>query len=333
MNPDNGVEGSMTTCKICGNAVNNRLYTTREMMFGFRETFEYVECNACGCLHIKEVPQNLSRYYPDNYWQFEETRMNYSMEQGLSKWMRHQRARYWLYYGRNPIGRLFAMRHVQPVYYGWLRRGKVRFDDAILDVGCGIGDRLLELSKDGFRNLTGIDPFISADIHHQNGVKIFKKNIHEIDGAFDFIMLHHSFEHMPDPESALRELNRLLKKGRFVLIRIPVASSFAWRDYGVHWVQLDAPRHLFLHTLKSMQILAHRVDFRIADVVFDSGSFQFWGSEQYLQDISLYDSRSYAVNPKASIFSAHQIEAFQKRAWELNNNKEGDQACFYLYKA
>ncbi len=51
-----------------------------------------------------------------------------------------------------------------------------------------------------------------------------------------------------------------------------------------------------------------------------------------MRDIPLMDSRSYKKNPKGSIFSDEDISTFKKRAEELNGNKNGDSACFYLFK-
>lgn len=104
------------------------------------------------------------------------------------------------------------------------------------------------------------------------------------------------------------------------------------KRYGTNWVQLDAPRHLFLHTNQSLQILSDKTGFKIADVVFDSTELQFWGSEQYLKDIPFRDKKSFAENPRKSIFSKKQIASYKKMALELNKSKKGDSANFYLYK-
>ncbi|MFX0136858.1 MAG: class I SAM-dependent methyltransferase [Candidatus Hodarchaeota archaeon] len=319
----------MSVCKICKNEHNNKSHIAREMMFGSRDQFEYIECAHCGCLQIKEIPNNLSKYYPTNYYSFQKS--YYLKDNLLKSFFRHQRARYGIY-GKNIIGLLLSKFYGMPNYYGWLKKVTIRFDSEILEVGCGVGYLLLDLQKDGFSNLTGIDPFIDDHIFYDNGVKILNKEIYEMEQAFDFIMLLHSLEHMPQPLSILKEIYRLLKPNQYALIRIPVASSFAWRKYGVKWVQLDAPRHLFLHTIKSIQILADEVGFQIVDIVFDSTEFQFWGSEQYLLDIALMDNHSYLKDPQKSIFSQKQIEFFKTKAIELNKNNDGDSVSIYLYK-
>ena len=190
----------------------------------------------------------------------------------------------------------------------------------------------MTLKKEGFNNLTGIKPHIKNDIFYECGVKILKKELSDLNHQFDFIMLNHSFEHMSEPERVLKELYRLLKTDRYLMIRIPVIPFYAFRKYGTNWVQLDAPRHQFIYTKGGLKILADKTGFQLVDVVFDSYEIQFWGIEQYLRGIHLMDSDSYGQNPKGSIFSKEDIVSFKKKANELNKKNDGDQAAFYLYK-
>lgn len=321
----------MKICRICNNSKDNRSHTAREMMLGYRDEFEYFECSNCGCLQIKEFPDSLSKYYPPKY---------YSLKKRDSSWTSIDKIHYFFSRAKlksfsgegNGIGLLLLKASGPPKLYQWFKAEYCKPDYQILDVGCGSGKLLLRLKKKGFSNLTGIDPFINEDIYYQNGVSIFKKEINHVDGYFDFIMLHHSLEHMPDPLEVFENLYRILKPNRFVLIRTPLASSYAWKKYGVNWIQLDAPRHLFLHTIESVRILAHKVGFEIDDIIFDSTEFQFLGSEQYMRDIPLRDERSYKATSAEAVFSDEEIRYFKEKTTELNKNDEGDQACFYMYK-
>jgi SAM-dependent methyltransferase len=216
----------------------------------------------------------------------------------------------------------------------WVRQQKLDLklssDSSILDVGCGQGQALLDLHSLGFTNLTGIDPLIDSDVVYDNCVKVYRQSLAELDGEFDFIMLNHSFEHMPDQLPTLIKLRQLLKPNRYLLIRIPIVDSYQWRRYGLNWVGLDAPRHLYLHTRKSMDLLARQAGFSVAEIVFDSDGATDWLSEQYAAGISMIDARSYSVNPAASIFTENDMKGFSAHAEELNANRDADCAGFYL---
>jgi hypothetical protein len=69
------------------------------------------------------------------------------------------------------------------------------------------------------------------------------------------------------------------------------------------WVQLDAPRHFFLHSANSLGLLAGKVGMAVTETVYDSDELQFVGSEQYLKGIPLRSENSYVVNPSRSHFT------------------------------
>lgn len=319
----------MNACRICGNSKGNKRHSVHEMMFGWRDLFEYAECSECGCLQIADVPFDLARYYPRDYYSFGNATPR--KENSLKSFLKHQRADYCLH-GKNLLGMVTARIYGEPEHFGWLKKVHTEFESSILDVGCGSGKLLQTMQLEGFSNLTGTDPFGEDDLFHLPSLRVLNSDISDLQGQFDFIMLHHSLEHMPKPIESLKQLHRLLRNGGHLLVRTPIASSYAWDTYGPNWVQLDAPRHLFIYTVQTLRELAQRVGFEVEDIVYDSTEFQFWGSEQYLRNIPLNASNSYHVNPAASIFSPEQIASFKLKAEELNRNKKGDSACFYLYK-
>lgn len=322
-------------CKICGNAEGNQAFTAREMMYGSKDKFEYFECRSCGCLQVLLIREDLSKYYPEDFYAFQQVpKETYQSSSWLRSYLRRVRAKY-LISGKGVIGK--AILRSTGDYFGktydwdWFKKTSTGLESSILDVGCGAGKMLRAMEEHGFSCLTGIDPYIEQDVTY-GPIKLYKKTLEQLDGTFELIMLHHSFEHMPDPLATLKQLNRLLKPMHCALIRIPVAGSFAWKKYGVNWAQLDAPRHIFLHTKKSISILARDAGFELMDVVYDSTAFQFMGSEQYLADIPLRSQKSYVNGLEESIFTTDDIRKFRQMADELNKSGEGDQACFYLKK-
>ena len=122
----------------------------------------------------------------------------------------------------------------------------------ILDVGCGAGKWLIERYEEGHVNLFGCDPFIEEDICYEPCIHIKKCTIHEMQGEFDLIRLGDSFEHMEDPYETLVSVKRLLADGGMCLLSTPLFPNAAYDICGVSWYEWDAPRHLFLHSRKSM---------------------------------------------------------------------------------
>jgi len=137
-------------------------------------------------------------------------------------------------------------------------------------------------------------------------------------------------EHLAETEATLKHLARLLAPEGSLIIRIPLAGSYAWRTFGSDWVSWDAPRHLILYTPRGLTQLAERCGLSLAGVIYDSEDFQFYGSEQYRRGIPLVDPRSVFNNPPSGVFSRAEMDEFARRARELNASQDGDQACFFF---
>ena len=234
--------------------------------------------------------------------------------------------------GRSVIGLLLSKWRAPyfPYSLDWLRYVHAGFESRILDVGCGPGYLLEALQRQGFASVLGQDKFQQK---FRPGVRVERKPLEELAGSFDVIMLHHSFEHMPDPVPTLRALKRLCAPGGTILLRIPVADCRAWTEYGVNWYQIDAPRHLVIPSQRGLRLVAQQLGFDITRVEYDSNETQFGCSEQYAQDVPLRDARSFYFNRDTDLFTDEQKTVFRSRAAEANATGEGDQASFYLTHA
>jgi SAM-dependent methyltransferase len=203
------------------------------------------------------------------------------------------------------------------------------FSTRILDVGCGAGSLLVALRNVGFTNLTGVDRFIEDDVQYGEGVKVMKGGLEDISGQFDLIMFHHSLEHLPDPLGALTDARERLSSAGRVLVRIPVADSWAYAHYGIDWVGLEAPRHLFVYSRRGLRVLAERAGLVLERTIDDSTERQFWASELYRRGVQFQGSYDRWVD----YFSADEIAHFRQAAVELNRRGEGDEAAFVLRAA
>ncbi|MFT3932066.1 MAG: class I SAM-dependent methyltransferase [Chitinophagaceae bacterium] len=274
----------------------------------------------------------MEKYYPQkDYYSFSVYNYAGKSANPFSKTFRNIQSEYLLFRKNKLLGWLFCTGYVVPGYYRWLRKVHASYDTSILDVGSGGGELLFRLHRIGFTNLTGVDPFIEKDIF-ADGVKIYKKDIFDVEGMYDFIMINHAFEHMDEPLSVLKKAHKLLSAGGSLMIRVPVSDAYCWHLYKENWAPLDAPRHLYIHSARSMKILVDKAGFTIKDMVHDATAFQFWGSEQYAKDISLIAENSYNKNKSKSIFDKSQIRKYRRQIAALNKQQMGGDAVFYLHK-
>jgi SAM-dependent methyltransferase len=316
------------------------------MFFGTRDPFPYIECASCGTLQIQAVP-DLRPYYSGDYYSFQPviqrdspTGIVKASSRAFGAALRKRAADF--YSGRRSFVNNFIVSQISrraphllvgfPDYLKGTSLDLLTGTAAkVLDVGSGAGQTLMSLSHFGFRNLLGVDPFVESSFEYASGVRVLKTELSELNGQFDLVLINHTIEHVYDPRATLTEIHRLLKPGRYAIVRMPVLS-YAWRKYGTNWVQLDAPRHLFLFKADRFSHLAAETGFEVKKIRYDSTAFQFWGSEQYLRDVPLLHESSYFVSAEKSPFTTEQIASYTVEADKLNERGEGDQAVFYLHR-
>jgi SAM-dependent methyltransferase len=318
-------------CRICGNADKNRELNLKENQHGTNESFTYFQCAHCECIQIAEIPENLGQYYPNDYYAFDPADGNSYLRKKLGFFKSVQTD--YLIYGRNPVlGSLFTIGYPSHRIFDWLRNMQLSKNACILDIGCGAGVILKQLFQLGFHNLTGVDPFIEKDYHFSDGFHIYKKDPLELEvnKTFDCIMMHHSFEHMVEEKAVLRKAKDLIKPGGKILIRIPIFSKPLLEKYGEHLVSLDAPRHIYVHSPKSMELICRQTGLKIDKIEYDADAFSFWASEQYSKGILLPDENSYDVSKERSMFSKTEIQKFKKEIRQLNKEGKSDAAAFYI---
>ncbi|MFZ0442830.1 MAG: class I SAM-dependent methyltransferase, partial [Methanobacterium sp.] len=234
------------------------------------------------------------------------------------------------FFNRGIIGKIMC-RIYPPYFFNKLAKLDIGLESKILDVGCGSGRLLYSFKGLGFKNLTGIDPYTDKIVNTKE-LKILKRTIHDINEQFDVIILKNVLEHYPDQIETLMKISKLLDDNGISIITIPLKNNYIWNKYGTNWIQIDAPRHFFIHTLKSLIVLINKTDLKIKCLIYDSNAFQFWGSEQYERDIPLMSENSFLINPKKSIFTSDQIKNFSEMAKNLNEKKSGDHIFIVLGK-
>lgn len=307
-------------CPICNNDKNNSSYIVKEMQQGLREEFEYIECSKCGCLFIKNVPEDMGKYYDINYG---------SHVHKVTLKNRITDKIYSLYIANNKLIKLIQGDNVTITTKFWnnlTSKGIMTKNSSILDVGCGDGKFLSILKKGGFKDLTGIDLFID-DENKQKGITILKTSLEDFKPKkkYDVIISNHALEHMDNQLKNLKCFKNLVKKDGIIVIRIPIKTKPVWDKYGVNWFQIDAPRHFFLHTVESFKILCDKSNLVIENMIFDSEDYIFINCEKYLRNISVRDKEWDTIE-----FDNETIKQLRNEIRILNKNNESDQAIFLL---
>lgn len=199
----------------------------------------------------------------------------------------------------------------------------------ILDVGCGAGKWLAEKYEQGHIHLLGCDPFVERDIFYEPCIHIKKCTIHEIEETFDLIRLSDSFEHMGDPLEVLQSVNRLLDENGMCLLSIPVIPNAAYDIFREYWYEWDAPRHLFLHSVKSMEYLCGKAGLKIEDINYNSQVSQFISSLLYQRGVPYLKQDGEAIKRE---FTKTEVDRFVELTAELNQKGYGDHAVLVLVR-
>lgn len=307
-------------CKVCGATTWRRTLVARERQFGLPGAFAYGECGACDSLQLLHPPESPGDYYPAGYYSFED-----GDERGVVARLKAASAASAVT-GRGVIGRLLGALQPPPAagMAHWLARAGVSHDSPILDVGCGSGALLRTLDRAGYRDLTGVDPFLDRD-RAAGRVRLLRRTVEDTDGTFALVMMHHALEHVPEPADTLRALRARVAPGGHCLVRLPVAGSVALRRYGDRWVQLDAPRHVVIPSADGLVALAARCGLELVERRYDSTAIQFWGSELYVRDVPLSSG--------GARLSWLGKQRGRLRAARANARGEGDQAAFLFRPA
>lgn len=152
-----------------------------------------------------------------------------------------------------------------------------------------------------------------------------KATIEQCTGTHGMVMFHHSLEHVSDPRGALVSAARLLRRGITCLVRVPVFGTYFWRRFGVNWVELDAPRHLYLMAPATIGFLAKETGFRVRHCYFDSAAWEIATSLRYEQGLPLRDDVSSGLP-----FTREELARYQPQVEELKRLCTGGRACFHL---
>jgi SAM-dependent methyltransferase len=152
-----------------------------------------------------------------------------------------------------------------------------------VDIGCGSGDYLHQMSAEGWR-VRGVEPSkFGAEEGRICGFEIFNGTLHEAKFAtssFDYVRSNHSFEHVPNPVETLNEIFRILKPDGKLYIGVPNIDGLPYRIFGRYWWHLGVPVHTYSYSVSTLSALMRKSGFVIEKVYFNSNFASLLGSLQ-----------------------------------------------------
>jgi len=139
----------------------------------------------------------------------------------------------------------------------------------ILDVGCGTGEFLAEMSRHGWEAV-GLDQDGEAVEYARRAYGLDAQTVDiedfsAVDESFDVVTFWHVLEHLPNPKGALRQVRRILKPDGLLLLAVPNIDSLDFQVYREDWVALDFPRHFRHFDGGSLERLARQVNLYVVD--------------------------------------------------------------------
>lgn len=232
------------SCNICNGDNTEPIFTTEDVL-GTHDKFNIVKCLDCGLIYINPRPMKneILKYYTSEYIP------HLSKDSNLRN------------LSLNIYSKLFRYHIIGLEHYGHNR---------ILDVGCGSGKFLEILNKKGWETFgVDISP-VAVKNAKEKGLNVFEGELHDMSFSqeyFDVVIMRHSLEHMYDPKKEIEAAYKILRYNGILTIEVPNINCLESRIFREHWFQIDAPRHLYHFSEKTITMILKNANFDVVDIV------------------------------------------------------------------
>lgn len=239
------------------------------------ETFSLVSCTACGLEMVNPQPtsEQLDTFYNTDYYGDKMIKFV-----PIIQWLRN----------------LSVQKKVRRILNLYSQKNKKT--GRIIDIGCADGNFLFNIKKRKW-DTSGLE--ISKSIHQTNKNNDLNIVIGDIttqkfpDKSYDIITLWHVFEHLPEPNIYLNEIQRIITPDGLLVITIPNIDSWQARLFGKNWFHRDIPRHLFHYTPSTLKKILEKHQLHIETIEHFSLEYNPFGFIQSFYNYSLSDNNEF----------------------------------------
>ena len=244
---------TLSNCPVCNSPSSQPFLTCKDHTVS-RETFDVVNCNGCGFKYTNPRPElNVL----GNYYKSEDYVSHSNTKKGFVNSTYQTVRKYTLMKKLQLISKYF-------------KTGRV------LDIGSGTGE-FLNVCKNAKWETIGIEPSDDAremaitnyglDVRKEEEIRNLQSE------SFDIITMWHVLEHVPDLNTRIEDLKRLIKPNGVIIIAVPNCNSLDARIYKENWAAYDVPRHLYHFTPKDIESVFKKHGlkvFKTLPMVFDA---------------------------------------------------------------
>ncbi|MCX7848397.1 MAG: class I SAM-dependent methyltransferase [bacterium] len=214
--------------------------------------YDLMHCSTCTHIFLGLMPtqEELRVFYSRNYKPYNVARSQRGWRAKL-----RERVHRWIYGPGSQTSRVaLAFRWILPNYPTYVPKG------VLLDVGCGAGTILQELSALGWQ-CEGIDvePTIREKlaahnilVHVGDALDILRQCPPE---HYDAVLSCHSLEHLASPLDVVKEIARVLRPGGQFVVTVPNHDSWLAKRYKDKWFALECPAHIHIFSIQSLTYL------------------------------------------------------------------------------
>jgi SAM-dependent methyltransferase len=236
-------------CPLCGGETDPAFRVSDRNRGIGAQSFAYRTCRSCGATFLLDVPAELDRYYPEDYYQL-------PTPSELD---------------RAADGEAPRLEMLKP----WVTGGP------LVEIGAGFGIFSRAARAAGF-DVTAIemDSRCCAYLQDVVGVKAIRSDAPERAlpdlGPTGAIVLWHVLEHLRRPWDVLEQAGELLPRGGVLALAVPNPDSLQFRLLAGRWAHVDAPRHLFLIPFKELRTRMDRLGFDVRRVTTSDPAGRHW---------------------------------------------------------